>query len=131
MARRGRRVFRSRGGIGPMSAKETLSLLQRVDEACLRFEDRWRSGQRPRLEAQLAEFDPGDEAEVLGELLLLEWSYRVRGGESFYFDEYAQRFASRRAAVERAWERWKEKQSFSTALPANTPAGPTMPPMAF
>ena len=45
-----------------MSAKETLSLLQRVDEACLRFEDRWRSGQRPRLEAQLAEFDPGDEA---------------------------------------------------------------------
>src|SRR5437764_13481330 len=106
MARRGRRVFRNRGGTGPMSENETLSLLQRVDEACLRFEDRWRAGHRPRLEAQLAEFDPEAEAEVLGELLLLEWSYRVRGGESFYFDEYAQRFRSEERRVGKE-ERWR------------------------
>src|SRR5262249_49097778 len=98
---------------------------------CLRFEDRWRAGQRPHLETQLADFEAEVEAAVLGELLLLEWSYRVRGGEAFYFDEYAQRFATYRPVVERAWERWKEKQSYSTALPANTPAGPTVPPSVF
>src|SRR5262249_47723736 len=44
------------------------------------------------------------------ELLLLEWRYRHQGQDSFYHDEYAQRFAPWAPVVQEAWRTWKESE---------------------
>ncbi len=87
-----------------------VSLLQRIDEACLRFEDQWRAGQRPDLPSVLAGFAPPERSELLTELLLLEWHYRSDQGESFDRAEYEQRFPADAAVVEQAWQRWQLRQ---------------------
>jgi hypothetical protein len=51
----------------------TLSLFRQIDEVCLRFEDEWRAGRRPDLKPILANFPEAGRAELLAELLLLEW----------------------------------------------------------
>jgi serine/threonine-protein kinase len=94
-------------------------LLRRVDEVCLRVEDQWKAGQRPDLESTLVGFPEAGRGELLTELLLLEWHYRHRSGESFYLEEYATRFAPWRAAVEQAWQRWKERRRSDSTLPTS------------
>jgi serine/threonine-protein kinase len=111
------------------SAKETLSLLQQVEEVCLRFEDQWQAGQRPDLEAVLAGFPKGGHGELLAELLLLEWHYRYQAGESFYPEEYARRSAPWCVVVEQAWQRWKERRRESSSTLLTSPGLPvTIPP---
>jgi serine/threonine protein kinase len=100
---------------------ETLSLLARVDAVCLRFEDRWQAGERPAVEEFLAQVPEADRAELLGELLLLEWSYRRRRGESFSFEDYAERFPSLRPPVEQAWQRWMERGERDRTTDLSTP----------
>ncbi len=105
---------------------ETLSRLEQVDAICLRFEDAWRAGSRPRLETYLDSVPPPDRTGLLGELLLVEWSYRAKTGDSFYHDEYGRRFSGSSSEVATAWERWKEHQhSGDTTL---APTGKTLPP---
>src|SRR5262245_11863455 len=91
---------------GDMSSLETL---HRVDELCLRFEDEWRAGRRPDVEAYLADVAPEQREVLLPELLLLEWDYRRHAGESFSLAEYARRHAGVRGAVERARAQWTEQ----------------------
>jgi hypothetical protein len=57
-----------------------------------RFEGRWASGGRPRIEAFLRRARGPARALLLGELLLLELYYRRRQGEPFSAEEYRRRF---------------------------------------
>ena len=66
--------------------------LRRVDEVCMRFEDVWRTGQRPRLEAFLAGACGSEREELLRELLRLERHYRQSLGEPLDGHEYERRF---------------------------------------
>jgi serine/threonine protein kinase len=99
---------------------QALSLLRRVDEACLRFEDYWQAGQRPDLESALTSFPEAGRGELLAELLLLEWHYRYQAGESFYPEEYARRVPGRGVVVEQAWRNWIERRphAASTVSPS-------------
>jgi tetratricopeptide (TPR) repeat protein len=66
--------------------------LRRVDEVCTRFENLWRSGQRPRLEAFLSGTHGPEREELLRELLRLERHYRQSLGEPLDSREYEGRF---------------------------------------
>ncbi len=104
----------------------SLSLLRRVDAACLRFEDEWLAGRRPALETALDDFEEGERGEALEELLLLEWTYRFRDEELFTPGEYGRLFPTRREVVERAWQRWIDRGLCSGS---NLPPPPS-PPVA-
>jgi anti-anti-sigma factor len=69
-----------------------LSLAQRVDEACDRFEKAWKVGQGPRIEEYLAEVPELDRVPLLRELLALEIELRGNGGERPTWEEYHRRF---------------------------------------
>jgi serine/threonine protein kinase len=99
---------------------DKLAQFRRLDKACLRFEDSWLAGERPEVETFLSGLEEGDRAALLPELLLLEWDYRLKSNESFFCEEYAQRFGPSRFVVEEAWRSWKKCQplSESTAPPA-------------
>jgi serine/threonine protein kinase len=102
-----------------------LAAIERMDEVCLRFEDEWRAGRRPNVDDYLGRVPAGEQDALLAELLLLEWDYLCRAGESFHREEYWRRFADRPAAVERGWGRWKERaqrEETTTAAPATRPA---------
>src|SRR5215468_575953 len=65
--------------------------LQRIDCACTRFEQAWRSSPRPDLRDYLA--GSGDErATLFCELLKVELEYRLKRSEQPAADEYRQRF---------------------------------------
>jgi hypothetical protein len=58
----------------------SLSVQQRVDEVCVRFEDAWRAGQRPRIEDFLGEVSEPEHSFLLRQLLKMELDYRHLGG---------------------------------------------------
>jgi serine/threonine protein kinase len=68
----------------PSSNPESLplSLQKRVDEACDRFEEAWRVGQRPRIEEYLALAQESDRPELLRRLLELESELRRADDEN-------------------------------------------------
>jgi eukaryotic-like serine/threonine-protein kinase len=84
-----------------------LTNLERVDELCLRFENDWLAGQRPRVEEYLAGLSEEFAHQLLAELLLLEWDYRSRAGETVNREEYTQRFSNQQRTVEEAWRSLK------------------------
>src|SRR5262249_29901500 len=98
------------------------ALLRRLDRACVAFERSWRDGTPTPIEAVLAEAREGDRAELLAELLALEWSYRGQRGARLGRADYASRFASWRGVVESAWQR------FTSASTVAGPEGPPVPP---
>src|SRR5260370_20095635 len=69
-----------------------LSLMERVNEACDRFERAWKAGQEPRIEEYLANFDEADRLELLRQLLPLEIELRTDGGDQPTSSEYERRF---------------------------------------
>jgi hypothetical protein len=103
-----------------------LALLRRVDEVCLRFEDRWLGGERPDLEAFLTAFAEAERPALLPQLLLLEWDYRARHGEPFFFEQYDTRFPGPRPVVKQAWKCWckdLERRGGRIAVPPASPGG--------
>jgi hypothetical protein len=66
--------------------------LRRVDDICARFEDLWRKGQRPRLEAFLSGTHGPEREARLSELLRLERHYRQGLNEPLDGREYEGRF---------------------------------------
>jgi hypothetical protein len=68
------------------------SLLQRVDEICDRFEDAWKTGQRPGIEDYLGDAPQQERAALLRELLSLELAYRRQSGETLGLEDYVRRF---------------------------------------
>jgi eukaryotic-like serine/threonine-protein kinase len=77
--------------------------LQRVDRACTRFEQAWRSGPRPELRDYLA--GTGDERIALFcELLKVELECRLKRGEQPAAEEYRQRFPDDEGPIAAAFE---------------------------
>jgi serine/threonine protein kinase len=69
-----------------------LSLEQRVDEACDRFEEAWRAGQGPRIENHLAGVAEPAHGVLLRELLALEIDLRREAGDRPTPEEYKRLF---------------------------------------
>src|SRR5262249_20329602 len=69
-----------------------LTLAGQIDRACDRFEDDWKAGRRPRIEAYLADAAEPDRPVLLRELLLLELEFRRVHGERPSPGEYQDRF---------------------------------------
>jgi hypothetical protein len=69
-----------------------LSMVQRVDQVCDRFEATWTAagsgGQRPRIEDHLGGTPEPERSELLRELLALELAYRRDQGEKSTVQEY-------------------------------------------
>jgi serine/threonine-protein kinase len=71
---------------------EYLALEWQVDAVCLRFEAAWQAGQRPDLEAYLADAQEPLRSALLRELIALDIEYRRRAGESPSLEDYRDRF---------------------------------------
>ena len=68
------------------------SVLEQVDQLCMRFERSWRSGQRPAIEEFLSA-GPGEaRSALLQELLLLDVDYRKQRGECPVHSDYTNLF---------------------------------------
>ena len=66
--------------------------LQRIDDACDRFESAWRGGDQPELESFLAGFDGPARTQLLRDLLALELDLRLEQGDKPDRRVYHQRF---------------------------------------
>jgi serine/threonine protein kinase len=97
-------------------------LAERLDALCDSFEDHLGRGGMPDIGAYLGEAGPDERAALLEELLLLEWSYRVKRGDSPSRDQERLRFTGLADAVEAAWQRWL---TLSTVATRSDPALPT------
>lgn len=89
---------------------EQLERLLRVEGACARFEAACVAGEMPDVRGYLEVVDAADQAVLLEELLLLEWSYRADGGKGLGCAGEQDRFASMAGVVELAWRRWLSYQ---------------------
>jgi hypothetical protein len=58
------------------TAPISVSVLLKLDDICMHFEDQWRAGQRPDLASALAAVSELEDGQLLEELLPLEWHYR-------------------------------------------------------
>jgi len=78
----------------PWSGNESLPLTmaQRVDGLCNRFEQAWKDGHRPTIEDFLADLSEPERAALLRELVHLDADYRRRQGEEPQPAEYHARF---------------------------------------
>ncbi len=76
----------------PLAAK------RRIDAACARFEQAWRTG-RPNLEAFFGDSSIAEFPVLLTELLLLDVEYRRRAGETPRASEYLCRFPGHEAII--------------------------------
>jgi hypothetical protein len=81
-----------------------------VDDVCLRFEAAWQEGQRPAIDAYLADTPEPARSVLLRELLGLELAYRRRRGESPTRLEYEQLFPQQVDLIQRAFR----EESLST-----------------
>jgi tRNA A-37 threonylcarbamoyl transferase component Bud32 len=73
----------------PLSAEQA----REIDRTCDRFERVWKAGKvRPRLQEYLAGFDGPIRTALLRQLLLLDWDYRIRAGDSPSADLYQLEF---------------------------------------
>jgi serine/threonine protein kinase len=68
----------------------TLSLEQKIDQVCTRFEAAWKS--QPRIEDYVADLGDDEKRAVLRELILLDIFYRQKRGESCCAEDYRARF---------------------------------------
>ena len=96
------------------------SEIERIADACARFEEAWRRGERPRIEDSLAEVGP-DAGSLLERLLPLELSFRLGAGESPEPEEYRSRFPASRGVVDAAFA---EQTTAADASSPRRPAGP-------
>jgi hypothetical protein len=70
-----------------------LSMDDRIDLLCDRFEEAWQSDKRPVLEAFVQENEGVDTTALFKELLLLDLEYRRQAGESPEREDYEKRFS--------------------------------------
>src|SRR5215471_15210135 len=69
-----------------------LSVDERIDAVCTRFEAAWQAGQQPRLEDFLGAAEGSEREALLSELLGVELDYRCQGGSVPAVEEYLGRF---------------------------------------
>jgi serine/threonine-protein kinase len=68
------------------------STVQRVDQACNRFEDAWIKQQRPRIEDYVAGCPEVERNVLLRDLIVLDVEYRLQAGDSPRPEDYLGRF---------------------------------------
>lgn len=107
---------------------DDLSLAAQVDTACDRFESEFRAGQRPRLEAFLAELKEPNRARLFQSLLEVELELRQSQGKSFRAEDYSARFPEYLPIIDEAIQRAREfpgKRSSVIITGVETSRGPT------
>jgi serine/threonine protein kinase/tetratricopeptide (TPR) repeat protein len=77
-----------------------LSMEERLEAVCRRFEQAWQAGQRPPIEPYLEGSPPEARAALLRELVALSLEYRRRAGESPTLQEYRDRFPEHATLLE-------------------------------
>src|SRR5262249_35356294 len=82
-----------------------LSVDERIDEVCTRFEAAWQAGQGPRIEAFLGGVDGAECEALLRQLLRIELEYRCQGGSVPAVEEYLGRFPGYEALIREEIER--------------------------
>jgi hypothetical protein len=82
----------------------SLAALEQVDEVCLRFENAWREGLKPRLEEYLKSAQGEERVVLLRELLPLDLDYRVRGGEKPYSADYESRLPQEKNLIQAVFQ---------------------------
>jgi hypothetical protein len=106
-----------------------LSMVQRVDDVCDRFEAAWTAagsaGQRPRIENYLGKTPEPERSELLREMLALELAYRPDQGKKPTLQEYQARFPGHASVVSAAFD----ELTVDRAL-RETAQRPTGPPAA-
>jgi serine/threonine-protein kinase len=107
--------------------RASLALLLRIDEACLRFEAAWKTGQRPELESYLGSLAGTARAALLGELLAVELAYRQRAGEQPALADYRERFPDQAAVLEAVFK----DVSASAPQGPGSAAGSLLPTLQF
>jgi serine/threonine-protein kinase len=87
-----------------------------IDRACARFENRWRTGQVPVLEALLDDVDAtgSDRARLFGELLALELELRQQAGERPSIATYLERFPDYAELVAKIFAESSDEQGKET-----------------
>jgi eukaryotic-like serine/threonine-protein kinase len=75
----------------------------RLNKLCNRFEEAWKTGLRPQIEAYLCEVAEAERPLLLRELLLLELAYRRQSGDTLSLDMYRQRFPQHTKVVDAAF----------------------------
>jgi serine/threonine protein kinase len=92
------------GDEAPSFVSTPLSLQRRVDKLCDRFEKAWKDGQRPGIEAYLAEVPEPDRVPLFRELLALEIELLRNGGERPTPEEYHHRFRQHSELIRAAFQ---------------------------
>ena len=87
-----------------MTVPLTPGAVERIDEACDRFEAAWKAGGRPSIEDFLGELTGQEHRASLRELLALDLAYRRHGGESPTHDEYRIRFPAHFDLIDAAFD---------------------------
>ena len=102
-----------------------ISLAERVDRACDRFETQWRNGQQLRIEDFLCSAVADDRPQLLRGLLLVELELLNAEGRTPRVDDYRQRFCRNAADVEWAFEEaanLAKENSAAATLPVKVPS---------
>lgn len=93
--------------------KLPVAALERIDDICIVFENAWRRGESPSIEATLAQAQSGDKhatespaerAALLAELITLDIDYRVRQNEQPDAEEYRERFPDDLKLIQNAFD---------------------------
>ena len=105
------------------SVEIPLSLEQRRDQVCTRFENVWRNGGRPRIEEFVNDLVEPERSALFRELVILDALYRSDQGEQPTALEYEARFPAETAIIRAAFARAAvEPPTASMAHdPAHTP----------
>jgi WD40 repeat protein/serine/threonine protein kinase/tetratricopeptide (TPR) repeat protein len=95
---------------------------RQIDQTCDRFEAAWKAGRQPRPEEYLGTTERAGRAELLRQLLLLDWDYRRRSGTYPCSEEYHRRFPGDRDLIEAvSQEMSREAAGFLTPTAAGMP----------
>ena len=84
--------------------KLPIAALERIDDRCAEFEQKWQTNEPPSIESLLAgEVAPIERDALLAELIVLEVDYRRRRGETPTEQEYLDRFPEDAKAIHDAF----------------------------
>src|SRR5207253_9659160 len=87
---------------------EAVPINSRIDQICDEFESEWKGGTKPLIEAYCAGCLPGDQEQLLRELLLLELELVARDGGTAVPADYERRFPDARDMIHAVFEEYAE-----------------------
>lgn len=95
--------------------KLPIEALERIDDLCATFEQKWQQDQPASIESILSEqIPPVERNALLAELIVLEVDYRQRRGETTTKQEYLERFPQHKTVVENVFKEQDKPRSAFT-----------------